>query len=74
MKVILSKMASDLISRGGEAQSVAETAMGCMMQRTSGKGGLILLDREGNVGVAHTTTRMAAGYRTTDSDDLKILI
>ena len=74
MKVVLAKMASDLISRGGEAQSVAETAMGRMMQRTSGKGGLILLDRDGNVGAAHTTSRMAAGYRTTDSDDLKILI
>ena len=45
-----------------------------MMQRTSGRGGLILLDRLGHVGAAHTTSRMAVGYRTTDSEDLTILV
>ena len=74
MKVVLSKTASELLASGQEAQSAAETALSLMMQRTSGKGGLILLDRLGHVGAAHTTPRMAAGYRTTDSDDLALLI
>ena len=74
MKIVLSKMASDLMASGSEAQTAAETALSHMMQRTSGKGGLILLDRLGHVGAAHTTSRMAAGYRTTDSEDLTILI
>ena len=74
MKVVLSKTASELLASGQEAQSAAETALSLMMQRTSGKGGLILLDRLGHVGSAHTTSRMAAGYRTTDSDDLTLLI
>ena len=74
MKIVLSKMASDLLASGNEAQNAAETSLSHMMQRTSGKGGLILLDRLGHVGTAHTTSHMAAGYRTTDSEDLTILI
>jgi beta-aspartyl-peptidase (threonine type) len=74
MKIVLSKMASDLLASGSEAQTAAETALSHMMQRTSGKGGLILLDRLGHVGAAHTTSRMAVGHRTTDSEDLTILV
>ena len=73
MRVVLAKMALDLIAGGADPQSAAEGALGRMLQRTSGRGGLILIDRNGRVGTAHTTPHMSFGYRTSDSDDPVIL-
>ncbi|MBS1842639.1 MAG: isoaspartyl peptidase/L-asparaginase [Acidobacteria bacterium] len=70
MKIVMAKMAVDLLGRpqqGGASgtESVKQVGQICMQQlaeRGRGTGGLILLDKEGNPGFAFNTPRMAYGY------------
>jgi beta-aspartyl-peptidase (threonine type) len=65
MKVVLAKTANDFVAAEKSAQTAAGDAIQLMTRRTSGKGGLILLDRQGRPGVAFTTQDLAYAYRTT---------
>ncbi len=69
MRVLLSKLAVDLIPLAGHPKSAAEVALKIMKERTGGLGGLILIDSAGRFGYAHTTKRMALAY----SDGQKIV-
>ncbi len=62
MRVLLSKLAVDLIHSTGHPKSAAEVALKIMKERTGGLGGLILIDSAGRFGYAHTTRRMALAY------------
>ena len=70
MKVVLAKTAADLLradyeSTGepdGAAFRAAQKSIEILAVRAQGTGGLILLDRAGRVGFAHSTPRMAYGY------------
>lgn len=67
MKIVMAKTAVDLLRQSasdGEsaAQLVAREAVQLLGRRTRGTGGLILLDRRGNPGMAFNTPRMACGY------------
>jgi len=61
MKVLLTKTACDL-ARDHPAEAAAEAAIGLFAQRVDGLGGLILVDRLGNYGLAHNTPEMAFAY------------
>jgi L-asparaginase / beta-aspartyl-peptidase len=80
MKIVMAKTAADFL-RGpatcvdspagapcdvSTANIAAREAVHLLARRTRGTGGLILLDREGNPGVAFNTPRMAYGYTTMD--------
>ncbi|NDQ57014.1 MAG: peptidase T [Acidipila sp.] len=74
MKVVLAKTAADLLRAGyestgepeGAAFRAAQKSIEILAVRTQGTGGLILLDRAGRVGFAHSTPRMAYGYVAPD--------
>ncbi len=59
MKVIISKAACDFIAGGMTAQEAADAAVALLAERTTGHGGLIVLDRVGRVGIAHNTPYIA---------------
>ena len=68
MKVVLAKTANDFVAAGRPPQDAAVDAVRLMTQRTTGKGGLIILDVQGRPGVAFTTRDLAYAYRTTCPD------
>jgi beta-aspartyl-peptidase (threonine type) len=63
MKLVLAKWAADHVHPGQDAQSTAEQAIDLLAKRLNGHGGLIVLDAQGNYGIAHNTPRMAWGVR-----------
>jgi beta-aspartyl-peptidase (threonine type) len=68
MKVVISKAACDFIARGMSAQEAADAAIGLLAERTTGQGGLIVLDRLGRVGIAHNTPYIAHAIVTAGGD------
>jgi beta-aspartyl-peptidase (threonine type) len=61
MKVVMAKSAVDLL-RADKAMASAKKSVELLAARTTGTGGLILLDRDGEPGWAFDTPRMAYGY------------
>jgi len=61
MRVVLAKTAIDSLGRTN-AMGAAAWAIDCLQAKVGGLGGVIVLDREGRVGHAHNTPRMAYGY------------
>ena len=64
MKLVLAKWATDRVASGNLPQWVAQEAMNYLKQRLDGHGGIILLDGQGRLGIAHNTPRMAWAVRT----------
>lgn len=64
MKVVISKSVCNLLYRGMSAQEAADAGIALLARRAGGQGGLIVLDQEGRVGVAHNTPYMAYAYIT----------
>lgn len=62
MKVVISKSACDFLERGMSAQEAADAAVSLLVERTTGHGGLVVLGREGDIGVAHNTGYLAHAY------------
>jgi L-asparaginase / beta-aspartyl-peptidase len=69
MKIVMAKMAVDLLASqedtgrvASHAQSAADDCVRKLAERARATGGLILLDREGHPGAAFNTPRMAHGY------------
>jgi beta-aspartyl-peptidase (threonine type) len=74
MKIVISKLVCDSLKQM-TAQEAAETAIALLAERTGGQGGLIVLDKEGNVGIAHCTPYLAYAYVTSDREifaDIKV--
>jgi beta-aspartyl-peptidase (threonine type) len=65
MKVVISKTVCDLMARDMTAQEAADAAIAILTERTTGKGGVIVLDRWGRVGIAHNTPYIAHAIATT---------
>jgi len=61
LKSLLSKTACDFLNIF-PAQEAANLAVDLMEQRAKGWGGVILIDKNGNYGFAHNTTKMAFAY------------
>src|SRR5258707_7276925 len=66
MKLVLAKWAADRVESGSLPEWVASEAMNYLKQRLNGHGGIILLDAQGQFGIAHNTPRMAWAIRTTE--------
>jgi beta-aspartyl-peptidase (threonine type) len=66
MKVVMSKTTCDYISRGLDAQQAAESAVKLLAERVKGLGGVIVVDAQGRIGMAHNTPRMAHAYVMAD--------
>src|SRR5580658_10520503 len=64
MKLVLAKWTADRVSAGNLPEWAAQEAMNYLQQRLNGHGGIIVLDPEGHIGIAHTTPRMAWAYKT----------
>jgi L-asparaginase / beta-aspartyl-peptidase len=64
MKLVLAKWTADRIAAGNLPEWSAQEAMNYLKQRVNGHGGIIVLNREGHIGIAHNTPRMAWGYKT----------
>ena len=62
MRILLSKTVIDYLSRGFSVSEAAKKALELMYRKTGGRGGIIVIDKNGNVGYYHTTTRMAFAY------------
>lgn len=63
MRLALAKTAVDLLREVPDAEAVARQAIAILGDRTGGKGGCILLDREGRPGWAHNEENFAVAYR-----------
>ena len=61
MKILLSKTACDFL-QNHSSQIAAKLAIDLMEQRVEGWGGVILIDKNGDYGFAHNTTKMAFAY------------
>lgn len=65
MKVVICKTACDLVMRGHTPQEAAEVAVAVLAERTGeGHGGLIVMDRRGQSGIAHNTSYIAYAVAT----------
>jgi len=62
MRTLLAKRAVDLLAGGCHPQQAAEMAIDFLAQRVGGDGGIILVDRFGNVGHAHNTPNLAYAF------------
>jgi beta-aspartyl-peptidase (threonine type) len=73
IKVMVSRQAIDYLREGNTAQEAAEKAIKLLEEKVRGKGGIIVLTKEG-VGVAYNTKRMAYAYKTNEMTDIKVRI
>jgi beta-aspartyl-peptidase (threonine type) len=64
MKLVLAKWATDHVTAEVGAEQVAPAAIHYLYRRLNGHGGIILLDREGRVGIAHNTPRMVWSWQS----------
>jgi beta-aspartyl-peptidase (threonine type) len=62
MRVVMSKTACDLAANGMNAQEAADAAVRVLAERVNGRGGVIIVDRHGGVGMAFNTDHMARAW------------
>jgi beta-aspartyl-peptidase (threonine type) len=72
MKLVLGKWAVDRVAAGVAPEQAAQTAIDYLYSRLGGHGGIILLDREGRIGLAHNTPRMAWGLRSIEGTQVGV--
>src|SRR6202042_735124 len=64
MKLVLAKWTADRVSAGNLPEWAAQEAMNYLKQRLNGHGGIIVLNAQGQFGIAHNTPRMAWACKT----------
>jgi len=69
MKLVLAKWTADRVSAGNLPEWAAQEAMNYLKQRLNGHGGIIVLNAAGQVGIAHSTSRMAWAVKTVEKED-----
>jgi beta-aspartyl-peptidase (threonine type) len=62
MRLLIAKRAADFVARGDTARTAAEAAIAVLGAKASGTGGLIVVDRLGNVGSAWNSQHMTYAY------------
>ena len=73
MKLVLAKWTADRIQAGNLPEWSAQEAMNYLKQRVNGHGGIIVLNREGHIGISHNTPRMAWAYKTVKKQEAGVL-
>ena len=69
MKLVLAKWTADRVATGNLPEWAAKEAMSYLQRRLQGQGGVIALDAQGRVGIAHNTPRMAWALKTSSRDE-----
>jgi len=64
MKLVLAKWTADRVAAGNLPEWAAQEAMNYLKQRLNGHGGIIVLNPQGQFGIAHNTPRMAWACKT----------
>jgi beta-aspartyl-peptidase (threonine type) len=72
MKLVLAKWTADRVLAGNLPEWAAEEAMNNLQQRVNGHGGIIVLNAQGQFGIAHNTPRMAWACKTLKKEDAGI--
>ena len=72
MKLVLGKWAVDRVAAGFSPEEAAQAAISYLYTRLGGHGGIILLDRQGRVGLSHNTPRMAWGLQTVNGTQIGV--
>jgi beta-aspartyl-peptidase (threonine type) len=67
MKLVLAKWSADRVALGSSPEWVAKEAISQLEERVNGHGGIILLDAQGRIGIAHNTPRMAWGMKIVET-------
>lgn len=62
MRVVLSKVVCRFLRDGLDAQKAAEGGIKILESRVNGRGGVIVLDKKGGVGISYNTPKMARAY------------
>jgi len=68
IRVVMAKTACDLLGKGLTPQEAALEAVRILESRTGGRGGIILVDREGRIGWAYNTKCMPLGIMPADEN------
>ena len=68
-RLLMAKRTADFVASGVSARDAAEAAIALLGARTGGTGGLIVVDRPGNVGFAWNSENMAHAYMTEGLDE-----
>jgi beta-aspartyl-peptidase (threonine type) len=69
MKLVLAKWTADRVLAGNLSEWAAQEAMNYLKQRLNGHGGIIVLNAQGQFGIAHNTPRMAWASKTIRKED-----
>jgi L-asparaginase / beta-aspartyl-peptidase len=69
MKLVLAKWTADRVAAGNLPEWAAQEAMNYLKQRLNGHGGIIVLNAQGQVGIAHNTPRMAWALKTAKKEE-----
>ena len=72
MKLVLAKWTADRVMAGNLPEWAAQEAMNYLKQRLNGHGGIIVLNAQGQVGIAHNTPRMAWACKTGEKEEMGI--
>ena len=62
IKIALSKVVCELLGNGLTAQKAAEEGVRRLERKIDGRGGVIVLDKKGNIGISYNTPKMARAY------------
>jgi L-asparaginase / beta-aspartyl-peptidase len=62
------------MAAGMEPEEAAQTAIELLGDRVEGEGGCIVLDREGRVGWAHSSSHMPCAWRTSAMDAPRVAL
>jgi len=68
IKIVISKVVCELLGKGLTAQKAAEESVKRLERKINGRGGVIVLDKKGNVGISYNTPKMARAYMTEGID------
>ena len=69
MKLVLAKWTADRVAAGNLPEWAAQEAMNYLKQRLNGHGGIIVLNAQGQFGIAHNTPRMAWASKTIKKEE-----
>ena len=72
MKLVLAKWTADRVAAGNLPEWAAQEAMNYLKQRLNGHGVIIVLNAQGQIGIAHNTPRMAWACKTIKKEEAGI--
>jgi beta-aspartyl-peptidase (threonine type) len=72
MKLVLAKWTADRVAAGNLPEWAAQEAMNYLKQRLNGHGGIIVLNAQGQIGIAHNSPRMAWAFKSVKKEDAGI--